>query len=64
MDTMETFDSKDFLTPGGLSLFSVALPWKTEKIVMKNLPTTINHSDVTKKNHKKEAADVRINLGG
>ena len=40
MDTMEMFDSVDSFS------VSVALPLKTEKLFMKNLPTTINHSAV------------------
>jgi hypothetical protein len=48
--TLDTFDmaKTDFLTPGGLNLFSVALPLKAEKILLKNLPKTINPSGITK----------------
>jgi hypothetical protein len=50
--TMGTYDSVHFLTPGSLSLFSVALPMKSEKLVLKNLPKSVNISTVTKKNYQ------------
>ncbi len=37
---------------GGLSLFSMALPTKPEKLVLKNLPKSVNLSTVTKKNYQ------------
>jgi hypothetical protein len=42
----------DFLTPGGLNSFSVALPLKAEKILLRNLPKTINPSGISKKNFR------------
>jgi hypothetical protein len=47
--TVETFDSIDFLTPGGLSLssFTVALPSKSDKLVLK-MPKTIKASVTSK----------------
>ena len=53
----------DFLTPGGLNLFSVvALPAKRDKLVLKDLPKTTKASGVCKKNFKVtvEALNVRI----
>ena len=46
MSKMKSFNCVDFLTPGGLSSssFSVVLPAKTEKLVLMNLPKTINPS--------------------
>ncbi len=41
----------DFLTPGGLNLFTVALPAKTEKLVAKDLPKIIKASGMSKKNY-------------
>ena len=48
--TVETFDSIDFLAPGGLSLtsFTVALPSKSDKLVLKDLPKTIKASVTSK----------------
>jgi len=48
--TVETFDSIDLLTPGGLSLgsFTVALPSKSDKLVLKDLPKTIKASVTSK----------------
>jgi hypothetical protein len=50
--TMGAYDSVDFPTPAGLSLFSAALLVKPEKLVLKNLPKSINISTVTKKNYR------------
>jgi hypothetical protein len=41
-----------FLIPGGLILFSVALPLKAERILLKNLPKTINPSGISKNNFR------------
>ncbi len=51
LSTMGTYDSVDFLTPSGLSLFSVVLLAKPEKLVLKNLPKSVDISKVTKKNY-------------
>ncbi len=52
-DTMGTFNSVDFLTPGGPSLFSVvALPAKMEKLVLKDLPKTIEALGISKKSFR------------
>ncbi len=45
---LDTFDLA--LTPGGLNSFSVALPLKAERILLKNLPKTTNPSGISKKN--------------
>ena len=49
-----TFDTNmtgaDFLTPGGLNAFTVALPAKSERLYLKDLPKTIKTSGITKKN--------------
>ena len=37
---------------GGLSSFSTALLTKPEKLVLKNLPKSVNLSTVTKKNYR------------
>ncbi len=50
--TVETFDSIDFLTPGGLSSFTVALPSKSDKLVLKDLPKTIKASVTSKKSFR------------
>ena len=50
--TVEMFDSIDFLTPGGLSLFTVALPSKSDKLVLKDLPKTIKASVTSKKSFR------------
>jgi hypothetical protein len=52
----------DFLTPGGLNLFSVALPVKTDKLVLKDLPKSIKTSRTCKKNFRVtiEAQNVAI----
>jgi hypothetical protein len=47
--TMETLDF-DFLTPGGLNAFTVALPTKSEKLVLRDLPKTITAT--SKKNFR------------
>jgi hypothetical protein len=51
---LDIFDPAEtgFLTPGGLSLFSVALSLKAERILFKNLPKTINPSGISKKNFR------------
>ena len=46
---METLDV-DFLTPGGLNAFTVALPTKSEKLVLRDLPKTITAT--SKKNFR------------
>jgi hypothetical protein len=50
--TFDTFDvaGMDFPTPGGLNLFTVALPAKAEKLVAKDLPKIIKSSGIWKKN--------------
>ena len=52
--TVETFDSIDFLAQGGLSLssFTVALPSKSDKLVLKDLPKTIKASVTSKKSFR------------
>jgi ABC-type transporter Mla subunit MlaD len=60
---MMEMSETDFLTPGGLHLFSVvALPAKWETLVLKDLPKTTKASGVSKKNFKVtvEALNVRI----
>jgi hypothetical protein len=52
LSTMGTYASVDFLTPDGLISFSAALPAKHEKLVLKNLPKSINISTLTKKNYR------------
>jgi hypothetical protein len=47
-ETVGTFDSVDFLTPGGLSSFTVALPLKSDKLVLK----TIKASATSKKSFR------------
>jgi hypothetical protein len=44
LSTMGTYDSVDFLMPGGLNLFSAVLPAKPEKLVLKNLPQSVKIS--------------------
>ena len=61
-DMMEMSET-DFLTPGGLNLFSVvALPAKRDKLVLKDLPKTAKVSGVCHKNFKVtvEVLNVRI----
>ncbi len=52
----------DFLMPGGLNLFSVALPVKTDKLALKDLPKRIKTSRTCKKNFRVtiEAQNVAI----
>jgi hypothetical protein len=49
-----TFDTDmtraNFLTPGGLNAFTVALPTKLEKLFLKDLPKSIKASGISKKN--------------
>ena len=54
----------DFLMPGGLNLFSVALPVKTDKLALKDLPKSIKTSGTCKKNFRVtiEAQNVAIKL--
>jgi hypothetical protein len=52
LTTMGTYDSVDFLMPSDLNLYSAALPVKPEKLVLKNLPKSVNISTVTKKNYR------------
>ncbi len=51
-ETVGMFDSVDFLTPGGLSSFTVALPSKSDKLVLKDLPKTIKASVTSKKSFR------------
>jgi hypothetical protein len=52
LSTMGTYDSVDFFMPAGLNLFSAVFPAKPEKLVLKNLPKSVNISTVTKKNYR------------
>jgi hypothetical protein len=49
-----TFDTSmseaDFLIPGGLNAFTVALPAKSERLFLKDLPKPIKPSGISKKN--------------
>ena len=56
---METLDV-DFLTPGGLNAFTVALPTKSEKLVLRDLPKTITAT--SKKNFR--VTNVRVAVRG
>jgi hypothetical protein len=64
-----TFDTSvmagpDFLMPGGLNLFSVAFPVKTDKLALKDLLKSIKTSRTCKKNFRVtiEAQNVAIKL--
>jgi hypothetical protein len=64
-----TFDTSDmartdFLMPGGLNLFSVALPVKTDKLALKDFPKSIKTSGTCKKNFRVtiEVHNVAIKL--
>jgi hypothetical protein len=52
--TLDMFDlaKTDFLTSGGLNAFSVALLSKAKRILLMNLPKTINPSGISKKNFR------------
>ncbi len=63
------FDTSDmsspyFFMPGGLNLFSVALPVKTDKLVLKDLLKSIRASRTCKKNFRVtvEVQNVAIKL--
>jgi hypothetical protein len=61
-----TFDTSsiagtDFLTPGGLNLFTVALSAKSEKLFAKDLPKIIKASGISKKNYR--ATIDALNVG-
>ena len=43
----------DFLIPGGLNAFTVALPAKSERLFLKDLPKSIRASGISKKNFTK-----------
>jgi hypothetical protein len=62
--TFDTSDmaSPDFLMPGSLNLFSVALLVKTDVLVLKDLPKSIKTSGTCKKNFRVtiEAQNVAI----
>ena len=58
--TMGTFDSVDFLMPGGLSSFSVALLANLDKLVLKDLPKTIKASVTSRKSFR---VTVALNSG-
>jgi hypothetical protein len=49
---MYDVDGMDFLTLGGLNLFTVVLPVKAEKLVAKDLPKNIKSSGILKKNYR------------
>jgi hypothetical protein len=50
--TMGMFDSVDFLMPGGLSSFSMALPANLDELVLKDLPKTIKASMTSRKSFR------------
>ncbi len=52
LSTKGTYDSIDFLMLGDLNTFSAVLPEKPEKIVLENLPKSVNLSTVIKKNYQ------------
>jgi hypothetical protein len=63
-----TFDTSsivgtDFLTPGGLNLFTVALPAKTEKLFAKDLPKIIKASGMSKKNYRATIDVLNVEIG-
>ena len=63
-----TFDTSsmariDFLTPGGLNLFTVALPAKTEKLFAKDLPKIIKASGISKKNYRATIDALNVGIG-
>ena len=63
-----TFDTTsmagtDFLTPGGLNLFTVALPAKTEKLFAKDLPKIIKASGISKKNYRATINALNVGIG-
>ncbi len=63
-----TFDTSsmagtDFLTPGGLNAFTVALPAKTEKLLLKDLPKIIKASGISKKNYRPTIDALNVGIG-
>lgn len=63
-----TFDTSsiagtDFLTPGGLNSFTVALPAKSEKLLLKDLPKIIKASGISKKNYSVTIDALNVGIG-
>ena len=63
-----TFDTSsiagtDFLTPGGLNSFAVALPAKSEKLLLKDLPKIIKASGISKKNYSVTIDALNVGIG-
>jgi hypothetical protein len=61
-----TFDTSmtgaDFLTPGGLNAFTVALPVKSERLYLKDLPKPIKVSGISKKNFRASINELNSNV--
>ncbi len=61
-----TFDTSmtgaDFLTPGGLNAFTIALPAKSERLYLKDLPKPIKVSGISKKNVRASINELNSNV--
>jgi hypothetical protein len=61
-----TFDTSmtgvNFLTPGGLNAFTVALPAKSEQLYLKDLPKPIKVLGISKKNFRASINELNSNV--